>query len=69
MNELAPYMSLGTQMVAVIAAFGAIGWALDYWFESKPLWLVIFLIVGSIAGLTGFLRKALQGVGKQSQSK
>lgn len=55
--ELAPYLSLGTQMTATIAVLGFVGWFLDSQFESSPLWTIVGLVVGSIAGLYGFLRQ------------
>lgn len=55
--ELAPYLSLGTQMTATIAVLGFAGWYLDSQFESSPLWTIVGLVVGSIAGLYGFLRQ------------
>ena len=55
--ELAPYLSLGTQMTATIAVLGFVGWYLDSQFESGPLWTIVGLVVGSVVGLYGFLRQ------------
>ena len=38
-------------MFANVFVGGCIGWALDYFFDKKPIFLIIFLIIGIISGV------------------
>ena len=38
---------------------GAIGWQLDKWFETSPVFLLIFFILGAAAGIWNVIRTAL----------
>lgn len=40
----------GAELISFIVAGGLIGWALDSQFETKPLFLVIFLLAGVCTG-------------------
>jgi ATP synthase protein I len=40
-----------SELFANIIVGGAIGWSLDYFFNSKPLFLILFLIIGFISGI------------------
>jgi ATP synthase protein I len=50
-------------LVAGVAVGGFIGWALDRLFGSAPFLLIVFLILGSAAGIMNVVRsaKAMQG--------
>ena len=47
-------MSLGfrvlAEFVAGVLVGGLIGWLLDKWFSTKPLFLIVFLALGTAAG-------------------
>lgn len=49
---------MATELVVGVAVGGVIGWALDNWFGTSPLLLVVFLILGSAAGILNVMRSA-----------
>ncbi len=49
-------------VVALVVAVG-IGWFLDEWLESRPLFLVIFFFLGAAAGALNVYRRAQQILG------
>jgi len=57
-------LKLATEMIAGVAVGGFIGWALDRLFGSAPLLMVVFLILGSAAGIMNVVRAA-----KEMQAK
>ena len=58
-RDLLPYTSLGWQLVASILIFFGIGYGLDAWLGTKPVFTVILAIVGVVTGLLSFIRMAL----------
>lgn len=44
-------MRLSLEMVAAVVVGGGIGWFLDGWLDTKPLFLLIFLALGLVAGI------------------
>ena len=40
-----------SELFANIIVGGSIGWTLDYFFNTKPLFLILFLIIGFISGI------------------
>jgi len=61
-NNLNMGLRAGTELVACIAAGTFIGWALDNWLETKPLFLIIFLLAGIGAGFMN-VYKITQNIG------
>lgn len=51
-------MRLSLEMVAAVVVGGGIGWFLDGWFDTKPLFLLIFLALGLVAGIRGVYHAA-----------
>jgi ATP synthase protein I len=49
---------LGAELVAGVAVGGFIGWALDRWFGTAPLMMVVFLGLGAAAGIMNVVRTA-----------
>lgn len=49
---------IATDLVAAIAVGVGIGWLLDRWLETKPLFLLIFFFLGAGAGLMNVIRVA-----------
>ncbi|MBO21413.1 MAG: hypothetical protein CMM26_03400 [Rhodospirillaceae bacterium] len=47
-------------LVAGVGFGGGIGWSLDWWLETKPWFLVVFLMLGFVAGLLNVIRTANQ---------
>lgn len=56
MRQLAPYLSLGTQLAATILLLGGAGWYADKYFGTTPWMLVGGLSMGSVVGMMQFLR-------------
>ena len=51
-------LKLGVELVAGVAVGGFIGWALDRWFGTAPLMMVVFLGLGAAAGIMNVVRTA-----------
>ena len=57
-SSFAEGMRLSLEMVAAVVVGGGIGWFLDGWLDTKPLFLLIFLALGLIAGIRSVYRTA-----------
>lgn len=68
MRELAPYMSLGTQLTITVLLMWGIGRWIDSSYNTTPWWTAAMLVVGSIVGLTNFIRSVLR-LTKRSSAK
>jgi ATP synthase protein I len=57
-------MSLGLRVVAELLAGilvgAAIGWQLDRWLSTTPLLMIVFLFLGTTAGILNVMRSATQ---------
>ena len=49
---------LGTELVAAVAVGTIIGFILDSWFDTKPILIIIFFLMGVAAGITNVFRSA-----------
>ncbi len=49
-------LRVGVELVSALAVAVAIGWALDHWLRTLPLFLVIFLVLGGAAGVANVWR-------------
>ena len=47
---------VGVELVAALAVGLAIGWGLDRWLHTLPLFLVIFVLLGGAAGIVNVWR-------------
>ena len=62
----APQSGLGTalrlaaEMISALIVGGAIGWFLDRWLDTKPWLLLVFLLLGAIAGMLNAYRAAMR---------
>ncbi len=55
---------LSTELVAGVFVGGFLGWLLDRWLGTLPLFLVVFLLLGIAAGLMNAVREARRMGGK-----
>lgn len=55
-------LRIGTEMVAGVVLGAAIGWGLDRWLETRPLFLILFFLLGSAAGMLNVYR-TVSGIG------
>lgn len=65
-NGLGFAMRLGVELVSALAIGVGIGLLLDYWLETTPCFMLLFFILGSVAGFMNVYRAATgigQGVG------
>lgn len=64
-------MRLAAELVAGVIVGGCIGWALDQWFGTGPIMMVVFLMLGSAAGILNVIRsaKAMQAKGQPLPGK
>lgn len=49
-------LRVGIELVSAMVVSVGIGWALDRWLHTMPLFLVIFLVVGGAAGIANVWR-------------
>ncbi len=57
-SALGKAFRLSTELVAGVFVGGFVGWLLDRWLKTLPLFLVVFLLLGIAAGLTNAVREA-----------
>ncbi len=50
-------LRVGVELVSALAVAVAIGWALDHWLHTLPLFLVLFLVLGGAAGVLNVWRQ------------
>ena len=50
------YYRVGTELLAGLIIGAAMGWVLDQWINTTPLFLIIFFILGGIAGIYNLWR-------------
>lgn len=55
-------LRIGTELVAGVILGAAIGWFLDRWLETRPLFLILFFVLGSAAGMLNVYR-TVNGMG------
>jgi ATP synthase protein I len=72
-RSVANAMSLGfrviSELVATVLVGGFIGWTLDKWTGAKPIFLVIFLVLGMAAGFWNIYRIAAVPTGTNGSGK
>lgn len=49
---------LSSELVGGVVVGGLIGWALDYWLGISPWGLIVFVLVGFVAGILNVMRSA-----------
>ncbi len=49
---------LGTELVAAAVVGTIIGFILDNWFDTKPWFIIIFFLIGVIAGILNVIKVA-----------
>lgn len=58
MSGYAQGVRLSLEMVAAVVVGGGIGWFLDKWLDTIPLFLLIFLALGLVAGIRNVYQAA-----------
>lgn len=49
---------LSSEMVAGVIVGAVIGWSLDYWLGISPWGMIVFVLVGFVAGVLNVMRSA-----------
>ncbi len=49
-------MRVGVELVAALVVALLIGWALDYWLHTRPIFLAVFMLLGGAAGILNVWR-------------
>jgi ATP synthase protein I len=55
-SQMSMGLRAGSEFVAAILVGGAIGWGLDWVFHSKPLFTILFFLLGAVAGVINVIR-------------
>jgi ATP synthase protein I len=67
-NSLGGAMSLGfrvmTEFAAAVVVGALIGWQIDVWTKTTPIFLIVFLALGTAAGFWNVYRIAVRPTGK-----
>ncbi len=50
---------ISSELVVGLLVGGLIGWLLDRWFDTLPVFLLVFFILGAAAGIWNVIRSAL----------
>tara|TARA_B100000123_G_scaffold18657_1_gene13272 strand:+ start:177 stop:470 length:294 start_codon:yes stop_codon:yes gene_type:complete len=57
---------LGTELLSAVLVGTIIGFILDGWFDTKPLLIIIFFLLGSAAGIMNVIKAAKEMQKKQN---
>jgi len=49
-------LRVGVELVSALAVAVAIGWGLDKWLHTMPLFLIVFVLLGGAAGVANVWR-------------
>nr|WP_321984808.1 AtpZ/AtpI family protein [uncultured Lichenicoccus sp.] len=55
-NSLGLVMRVGVELVSAVVVGAAIGWGLDRWLGMRPLFLILFVLLGGVAGIVNVWR-------------
>ena len=55
-DSLNIYYRVGTEILAGLIIGAGIGWTIDQWLSTTPLLLIIFFILGGVAGIYNLWR-------------
>lgn len=69
MQQVAPYMALGSQLTVTVLLLGGIGWLVDDRLGWTPWGLISGLLVGSGVGFVQFLRSVQRLLNASQQQK
>jgi len=57
-NALGIALKMGTEFVAAVFVASFIGFYIDKWLETTPFFIIIFFIIGSVAGILNVVRSS-----------
>ena len=56
--SLGKALKISTELVAAVVVGSTIGYILDSWFDTKPLLIICFFIIGVVTGILNVFRAA-----------
>ena len=68
-RALAIGLRVGVEMVSALAVAVVIGWWLDRWLHTRPLFLAVFVLLGGGAGIANVWRLVMPGAAKPSKGE
>lgn len=57
-SPLGVAMKMGTEFVAAVFVASLIGFYIDKWLETTPIFILIFFLIGSVAGILNVVRSS-----------
>jgi ATP synthase protein I len=57
-SAMARGFRLSSELIAGVVAGAAIGWGVDHWLSTSPFGLIVFFLLGFVAGLVNLVRAA-----------
>ena len=51
-------LKMGTEFVAAVFVASFIGFHIDKWLQTTPIFIIIFFIIGSVAGILNVVRSS-----------
>ena len=51
-------LKMGTEFVAAVFVASFIGFHIDKWLQTTPIFIIIFFIIGSVAGIFNVVRSS-----------
>ncbi len=60
MQQFAPFLSLGAQLAVSVLVSAALGWWIDTRYATEPIGIIAGVMLGSVVGLTHFLRTVIR---------
>ncbi|NRA87867.1 MAG: AtpZ/AtpI family protein [Rhizobiales bacterium] len=58
-----------TELFAGFVIGGIMGWSIDKWLETKPLFLIIFIFVGAAAGILNVIKSSTRDYEAQQKAQ
>ena len=55
-DSLNIYYRVGTELLAGLLIGAGLGWTIDQWFNTTPLFLLVFFLLGGVAGIYNLWR-------------
>jgi ATP synthase protein I len=57
-SAMARGLRLSSELIAGVVAGAAIGWGIDHWLSTSPFGLIVFFLLGFVAGMVNLVRSA-----------
>lgn len=57
-SALGTAFRITTELIAGLVVGGFIGWQLDKWLDTSPVFLLVFFVLGAAAGILNVIRTA-----------